>query len=304
VSGLSSRRPYQVVVDPGGQCVEAWSTRRLTFEPKGWLRSLREELRGALPTLIGGSDRVLAAMYGSPDRELCDVENVLLYNIGAGAFRVVAANGLRLERSYVCPEPPVALDGAARHYVRYAAGTRVGGFEVWTEGNVLAAWSRIPMPELTEMTKPATVWYAVAAASVDAATNIENQQPFGVRLVLEAPRNHRIAPAKIIKPLLDGTIAALHCHDGSALTEVSRRVSAQISVAPETIAAMLVDDRSAVLGARRLLWPRAQGVQWNPADDRCFALEIRICHGDRLALTGRLTAITPSGVRVASGPVS
>jgi hypothetical protein len=233
-------------------------------------------------------------MYASPDREPCDVENVLIYNIGARALRVVAAHGLRLERSYACPEPPVPLAGTARHYLRYACSEKAAGFEAWTEGRLLAAWSGIPMPPLTEATKPAAVWFALAAAEIDPSSALGDQQPFGLRLQLEVPGTRRIAPAKIVKPLIDGTIAALHRHDGSALAELSRRVTTQIAVPAEAIATRLMDDRYAVLGPRRLLWPRAHGVQWNPADDRCLALELGIDHGDRLALSGRLFAIAPS----------
>lgn len=159
---------------------------------------------------------------------------------------------------------------------------------------MLAAWSGIPMPLLTEATKPAAVWFALGAAQIDPASALGDQQPFGLRLQLEVLRTRRIAPAKIVKPLIDGTIAALHCHDGSALAELSRRVTAQIAVPAVMIATRLMDDRYAALGPRRLLWPRAQGVQWNPADDRCLALELRIDHGDRLALSGRLLTIAPS----------
>jgi hypothetical protein len=149
------------------------------------------------------------------------------------------------------------------------------------------------MPPLTEA-EPAAVWFALAAAEIDPASALGDQQPFGLRLQLEVPGTRRVAPAKIVKPLIDGTIAAPHCHDGSALAELSRRVTAQIAVPAEAIATRLIDDRYAVLGPRRLLWPRAQGVQWNPADDRCLALELRIDHGDRLALSGRLFAVAPS----------
>jgi hypothetical protein len=290
---LSTPRPYEVVVDLRGLCVEAWSTKRLPFEPKGWLASLRAELRGALPALYGGPDRVLSAVYGSPDPEPCDVENVLLYNVGARALRVVAAHGLRLERTYECPEPPARLAGTGRHYVRYCSSPRAAGFQAWTEGRVLAAWSGVPMPALSEATRPATVWFALAAAEIEATNALGERQPFGLRLELEVPRTSRIAPAKIVKPLVDGTISALHCHDGSALAELSGRLAGQIGVPGEKIASRLMDDRCAVLGPRRLLWPRAHGVQWNPADDRCLALELRIDHGDRLALSGRLFAIAP-----------
>jgi hypothetical protein len=42
-----------------------------------------------------------------------------------------------------------------------------------------------------------------------------------------------------------------------------------------------------------LLWPRARVVQWNPADDLCLALELRIERGERLELSGRLVEIKP-----------
>ena len=49
---------------------------------------------------------------------------------------------------------------------------------------------------------------------------------------------------------------------------------------------MLVD-RPGPLGGRRLIWPRGQGVQWNPADERCVAGEIRLVEGDQWALSRR-----------------
>jgi hypothetical protein len=105
---LNAPSPYQVVVDPKRLRVEAWSTKRLPYEPKGWLGSLRAELRGVLPGLYGGPDCVLAAMYGSPDRGPCDVENVLLYNVGARALRVVAAHAFDLSdpTHALTPGPP------------------------------------------------------------------------------------------------------------------------------------------------------------------------------------------------------
>lgn len=291
---LSQGRPYVVVRDAKKLCVEAWSIKRLPFEPTGWLASLRTELRGELSGLWGGTDSVLAAMYGSPDRAPCDVENVLLYNIGARALRTVAACGLRLERSYTCPEPPVPLAGTARHYVRYACKPKAAGFQAWAEQRTLAAWAEVPMPALSEATKPAAVWFALAAAEIEAGPAHGDQEPFGLRLKLEVPHSLRIAPAQIVKPLVDGTIAALHCHDGTAVDDLSQRVMTQIGVPQDKIAASLMDGRHAVLGSRRLLWPRAQGVQWNPADDQCVALDLRIEHGDRLSLSGRLVSITPS----------
>jgi hypothetical protein len=55
--------------------------------------------------------------------------------------------------------------------------------------------------------------------------------------------------------------------------------------------------RSAALARPRLLWPRARGVQWNPADGLCLALELRIERGESRELSGRLVEIKPPGVR-------
>ena len=289
-----SPRPYVVAVDPEGEVIEAWSTKRLPFQATGWLADLRVELHGELIRLWGGSDRVLAATYGSPDSDLCDVENVLLYNVGARALRMVARNGLRIERSFSCPEPPIPLAGTGRHYMRYELSSRTGDFQAWSEESVLAEWTGIPMPVLTEASKPASIWFPLANADIEPLGLLEVQRPFAMRLVLEVPANVHVAPAKVIKPLADGTVAAFHCHDGSALSELSRRVSAQIALQPDAIAQKLVDDRHAVLGPRRLLHAWGKSVQWNPADDRCLALELLLRHGDRFALSGRLSAITPS----------
>ena len=44
--------------------------------------------------------------------------------------------------------------------------------------------------------------------------------PYGLELVVGAPGQRRPQPAKIVKPLVDGVIAALHSHDGSAVADV------------------------------------------------------------------------------------
>jgi hypothetical protein len=75
-------------------------------------------------------------------------------------------------------------------------------------------------------------------------------------------------------------------YPGPLLSELRERVASLAS-------RYRYDLRSAVLGRRRLLWPRAQGVQWNPADDLCLALELRIERGERRELSGRLVEIKP-----------
>src|SRR5207237_6008038 len=73
---------------PAGGMVEAWSVRRLPFEPTGALLELRSALRQALSSLTNraGPGYRLSAVYRSVGTDLVDAENVLLYNVGAACF--------------------------------------------------------------------------------------------------------------------------------------------------------------------------------------------------------------------------
>jgi hypothetical protein len=290
--GASQR--YTVTTDADAGLVEAWSAERLPFEPKGWLLQLRAELRAALKRLTSSRRSVLSALYGSPVRGFCDPENVLIYNVGPGHVSAAAAGGLRVERSYNCPCAPESLECPAEHYWRYRAAPVDEEFSAWREGRLVAAWSRVPMPPLSETIKPGAVWFSMRCAPISIAGSADPAKPFGLRLVLGLAPGERVAPAKVVKPLVDGAVSALHSHDGSALADLAKRMRSQLpATSPERIAALLLDDASAALGRRRLLWPRAESVHWNPADDSCHALALRVVRSERRELSGRLVEIEP-----------
>src|SRR5438552_4510390 len=76
-------------LERGRDSVELWSTARLQFEPKGWQLEMRHDLRDALRALDG--DQV-SALYASPLIDSrCDIENILIYNVGAATFRQLSA---------------------------------------------------------------------------------------------------------------------------------------------------------------------------------------------------------------------
>ena len=104
--------------------VECWSLKRLPFEPKGWLYDMRESLKTAVGQLSVDSDRILSATYSSPIDELCDVENVLFYNIGAGAFKSACRNGFLLERSFEKVLSPAERSEEYPHYQKYEFKTK------------------------------------------------------------------------------------------------------------------------------------------------------------------------------------
>ena len=79
--------PYPPFVVHGSDAgVERWSSQRLPFEPKGWMLEYRSALREALGRLDPARGPVLIASFASTDRKPCDVENLLLYNLGLSAL--------------------------------------------------------------------------------------------------------------------------------------------------------------------------------------------------------------------------
>src|SRR4051812_30345279 len=99
-------------------------------------------------------------------RDPCDVENVLLYDVGLGCFRDAGSNGIRTERAFKAPVPSAPLAGAGSHYWRYAGGSVDASFQAWVPGRTLASWTEVPCPPLRETTKVAAVWRALKAAAV------------------------------------------------------------------------------------------------------------------------------------------
>jgi len=289
--------PYLVREREGA--VEAWSSERLKFDVRdSWHRDFRDDLRRAIRTL-GGGESLLAATYGSIVHDSCDTENILFYNVGAGCFTEVARLGIRFERHFDCPSPPDDLPIPALHHHRYERVEPGRLFLNVREHELLGEFSEVALPRLTEETKPAAVWLPVRRALLDAphgtTSDRRSLQPFALRLRLQAPRP-RPQPVRIIKPLLDGTIAAFQRHDGSQLDAVAQRLAAQLSSSVAEITPLLVDPRVAPLGAARLVVLRAAGVQWQPADDRCMACELMVEESDAdegFVLQGTLLTAQP-----------
>jgi hypothetical protein len=63
------------------------------------MRGFRDHLRAALTQLPAVPGRGPAARHASPDDDFADVENVALYNVGAGAYSHLVADGLTCFRT-------------------------------------------------------------------------------------------------------------------------------------------------------------------------------------------------------------
>ena len=68
------------------------------------------------------------------------------------------------------------------------------------------------------------------------------------------------------------------------------RVAAKALLEAPFVAALL-QPSGAALGRRRLLHRFRDGVQWNPADDRCVTARLRLQPGDEWRLKGELHSL-------------
>ena len=119
--------------------VEAWSGKRLPFEPTGTWLEMRNDLRRALGRLTLPHGQVLQAVYSSQDMSTCDAENVLLYNVGDRYFAASAHTGVRFERGFASPRESLMLPShPPQHYHRYFAADHATTFHHWGRGRTLA----------------------------------------------------------------------------------------------------------------------------------------------------------------------
>ncbi len=282
--------------------VEAWSKTALPYPPysQPWLKRLRDEIRERLFALVASDEQILRAEYSSLSQAFCDVENVLLYNVGPSALKHLTMAGLQIERRYQEVTSPAGSSPAIEaHHMRFATVAAGAGPEFWDRGADLIRFEQI---ELQSLTKVAPIWLAIRrqTAAPPRPVGLESD-PFGVRVIIRGtakagPQNF----AELVKPLLDGIISAAHGHDGQRLDEITDRLVATGLASAGEIRQQLTDERWSALGVRKLLWPfGAKGVQWNPADDRCVFAEVLL---DRRSSTESGWEVTAEMFAVSARP--
>jgi hypothetical protein len=276
--------------------VEVWSERRLPFEPKGWLQSLRTDVRSNLSVINCSKSQVLHAVYISPVKEPCDVDNLLFYNVGTAYFQQKGA-GVRLERSFsqVPPQPQGSKVESVQHYQCYISESKEKCFEYWLPTRTLIQWDSIMTADKVEAfnksKNPVFFWFAVKSGSIQAVSELQRvPSAFGIRLKICVPRHIQFSFIDLLKPMLDGAIGAFHQHDGTNEEFIAKHLASVLDIKTHDVIFYLEEDTCAVLGNRTLFWLRQNGLQWNPADDLCVVVELLVESSDKdvVTFTGEL----------------
>lgn len=253
----------------------------------------RKGLRTALASLAASEGQLLAALYSGPRPPNSDVENILFYNVDPGGASFVSAStsGVRFE-----------LDSQPIDQMTCQYQYRIVGAEeplaTWELGRRLTRFAGADLEHFTGQHRLAQVWMAVQSAP-DRTYNPPplTEGPFAVFLELEVPPGAGVGVRpEILKAVVDGVVCAFHNHlDEVTVTDVASRIANQIAVEPEVVAATLLAPDCAALGARpHLVRTRGQGVQWNPADERCVAGRLMRRPGERWELSGEIFEVSPA----------
>lgn len=279
---------FEVLTSEDSSRFEVWSDARPVFEPKGRLLELRSAIRGGVKALAASESEVLEASYISNEASRCDVENIVLYNIGPSNFVSAGRNGMRIERGYGAS--PERAGRIWPHYLSYFIRSKEPT-SLWRASTELAGWTRCPIPGLSSSTKVSGIWAKLKAGLPPAAAFLSTPY-FGLDLRVHRPDvGGANALPGFIKPLLDGVICAFHKHDGSDVLELSQRISHEAGLVAEEAQRLLLTDERAALGQLQLLHRFQRGVQWNPADDRCVSATVVVSDEvglDAWGLSGRI----------------
>ena len=98
----------------------------------------------------------------------------------------------------------------------------------------------------------------------------------------------------LFKPLFDGIIAAMHTHDGRHMDVVAPRLAHRLET-DERVIRDLLSRGEAILGARSVIHPWGNSIQWNPADDRLVfgQLSATPADGNAWTIDGEVCGLTP-----------
>jgi hypothetical protein len=200
---------------------------------------------------------------------------VLFYNVRLTPFATAMRSGVRFERSFQLAVNKAAPEAA--HYHRYEPAEAVEPFKWWQRAQPLRTWAARAFPRPVDSATAS--WYVFSEPGTTTGRGSPGAVPqeFGVELLITAPP-HGVRVHTLMKFALDGLIAACHHHSGSDLELVAGRVATTLGIPGDEATDLLTAASTPVLGPRRLLWPHRTNVQWNPADDRCVAVSIRVRH--------------------------
>ena len=273
------------IYGPDNGTVQAWAAEYVPHQPKDWKKTLATEITTRCGGLRPEDGRVLHATFFGKKKINADVENLVLYNIGA--FGKASDNGIRFEHGAGVPPAPSGTQYPFCY--RYELVTEDHSFRDWQPGETLASFDWINLGEFKGEKLAAPAWLALARAyergQVEVfRSDLTTGTEFAVRIHIRPPGKHTRVLSNMVKGIVDGTVSAFQAHtDLTVLPRVIPPLVKAIHAASPALEAdhfeverHLREQGRGVLGeVAQLISPNnGGGFAFAPDDPRCVVGEL------------------------------
>jgi hypothetical protein len=286
--------------------ITAWTDEHVPLSAKTpTAKRVRSTVGLATPGFVAGDHEILHATFVGPKPiqpgwrvSDADIENLLLYNFAGGIFDRATVHGLRIEHD---PAPPAPAPSGVRYRIalNYRLADADEPWAHWKPVRQLVDWEPVSLGAFAGEKRLAQVWWALRQARpIPAGVPRADGEPYAVLARIHPPAHLRGRwLANRVKGTLDGIVCAFQAQrDRGSAGEYARRVNADLRVGADAIAAALLEDEHAVLGAVDQLLCRhgERGVRWLPADHDLVLADLRPGPplGAHWALSGEIHTVT------------
>lgn len=280
-------QPEPFYVSGNDTSVEVWSSQRMSFEPKGWLKDLRSIIQSKIKSLRPNGLNFLYSKFVSPIKDTVDLDNVLFYNIAYSSFSHLPLNTIIMERIFSNPKLD-PNDSQYSHYHLYSLEKK--DLEIKPQKN-LASFSSIPISNLNSQTKVDSLWYSIKKGTISLDETEHYRKKFGVCIIISTP-DIRLTSEVGMKRVIDASIASFQAQNGYD-DEAFKRLAENLGINKDQAQNLLCDDRSAILGKEILLAPYRNGIKWNPSDDLLVSVELHLQknHDNLSTISGKIYSV-------------
>lgn len=274
-----------------------FSVRHDNLKPEEY--RLKCHIKEKLDKLRAVKGEILIATYGGERPKGSDIENLLFYNIGTGAFSKVFQSSKEMKQVAFKMDSTSQENQSSHKYKYEVVCSKNVEKDNLCGKTLIAKWNGITIGR-TLPQKPDEYYAALRSVTVR-KTNDSRDKPhenevirygseqcetfFGIKIELIVPDSKKsIHPVSVMKHLLDGVICAFHGEDedGSTWKALEKRFEKD---AYEKLWENKSDSWN-LLGKQKYL---SSSKGWNPEDDRLkFGWIIVKCEGEEYKMSGKI----------------
>lgn len=246
------------------------------------------------------NNNVLLSTYAGNSPENSDIENLLFYNIGTGAFSKVFQSSKEMKQVAFKMDSTSQENQSSHKYKYEVVCSKNVEKDNLCGKTLIAKWQDVPIgPKQGKDDKPDRYYAALRSASVR-VTNDASDEPgknevmlcglercdetaFGIKITLTVPESNKTThPVSVMKHLLDGVICAFHGEKGETEQMLKEKFKDE---------ELKCQADWPILGNQDYLRKYGNGFKWYPADEANrlkFGWIIVKCDGKEYKMSGEI----------------